>query len=204
MKRKKESEKSEKLSRNGKRKPKKENRGEKQISLSSSRLVVARTNGEPEDDLKPRARDGRRHRHALVDDGRVRRAPQRLGQALERVDAARDLAEEGGGVEAVALAEREVDGEGRQARDGDGGAGEVARGRRDRGVGDGGGGDLLGPPDEACFRKKRKILETRVRRRGEEKLIENKNRKKRKKEKNCQNSHRRARRSRKVPWRWPT
>ena len=124
-------------------------KGEKRNHLSLS-LVVAGAHGEPEDDLHRRARDGRLHRLALVDDGGVRRASEGLGQSLERVDAARDLAGEGGGVDAVALAEGEERGEGGQAGDGDGRAGEVARGRRDRGVGDGA-LLLLGPPDEACF-----------------------------------------------------
>ena len=92
----------------------------------------------------------RRDPLALVDDRGVRSASQGLGERLEGVDAARDLAVEGGRVEAVALAEGEERGGGREARDGDGGAREVARGRRDARVRDGVVGGLLGPPDEAC------------------------------------------------------
>ena len=123
----------------------------KTFTLLASNLVVAGADGEAENGLHGRARDRGRRRHALVDDGRVRRAAERLGQRLEDVHAARDLARERRRVEAVALAEREEGRGGGQARDGRGRAGEVARERRDGGVRDGVVGRGLGPPDEACF-----------------------------------------------------
>ena len=122
-------------------------------SFSFSRLprsVVAGAKREAGDGLHRRALHRGLSSHALVDDGGVGRRAQGLGQGLEDVSAARDLAGDRRRVEAVTLPEREVCRRGRQVFHDDGGAGEVSRGSGDACIGDGVGG-LLSPPEEACL-----------------------------------------------------